>query len=105
MRPVSQPFLQISTGNFPCSSISPATGMISLRANSRAVSLSCFSSSENSKLGMRPIIGATGLLPRLGFGLPADPALLALGGLALLEPEGVAGRAGSHHEADDDPQQ
>jgi hypothetical protein len=34
-----------------------ATGTISLRANSRAVSISCFSSSENSKLGMRHYTG------------------------------------------------
>ena len=53
MRPVSQAFLQIASGNVPCSSSAPATGMISLRVNSRAVSVSCFSSSDSSKLGMR----------------------------------------------------
>ena len=50
--PVSHAFLQISVGNVPFSSSSPATGTISLRVNSRAVSINCFSSSENSKLGI-----------------------------------------------------
>src|SRR6185503_7144036 len=60
MSPVSQAFLQMSFGNVPCSSSSAATGTISLRANSRAVSMSCFSSSEKSKLGMaRVYLGAT----------------------------------------------
>ena len=40
MSPVSQAFLQISAGNLPVLvAAAPATGTISLRANSRAVSI------------------------------------------------------------------
>src|SRR5450432_3829178 len=52
MSPVSQPFRQISLGKVPSSSSWPATGTISLRANSRAVSINCCCSSEKSKLGI-----------------------------------------------------
>src|SRR3954467_1747010 len=57
MRPVSQPLEQISLGKMPSSSRWPATGTISLRANSRAVSISCCCSSEKSKLGIAEVYG------------------------------------------------
>src|SRR6185312_11838459 len=102
MRPVSQAFLQISDGNVPCSSSSPATGMISLRVNSRAVSVSCFSSSDRSKLGMCPRIS---LFRGVRCGrLAAGPAFLALGGLLLLQHDGIAGGLGPQHEAQHDAQ-
>src|SRR6185312_14786910 len=106
MRPVSQAFLQISDGNVPCSSSSPATGMISLRVNSRAVSMSCFSSSDGSKLGMSPRISLFRGVRSGGRrgGLPAGAAFLALGGLLLLEQDGVAGGLGPQHEAQHDAQ-
>ena len=66
MRPVSQPFWQISLGKIPSSSSWPATGMISLRVNSRAVSISCCCSSVKSKLG----IGRRSAAPPLAANQP-----------------------------------